>query len=176
MVVASSISDSPLIDKVESSRVPSVVVVDPRFDAYTSLAASARIGRIDLHFRSAGAAALKLADRIDVDAWLIAAELDDMSGEDFAGLLQARRGDAKVALMSDWGSGTRQHALAEQSAREAGADAVLSAPISVADLEQLLGLPIEERRKRFAATGRSWAAVPVSIGAVVVAIAVLVIG
>jgi len=59
---------------------------------------------------------------------------------------------------------------------EAGADAVLSAPISVADLEQLLGLPIEERRKRFAATGRPWAAVPVSIGAVVVAVAVLLIG
>ncbi|MBM4011000.1 MAG: hypothetical protein FJ286_06415 [Planctomycetes bacterium] len=176
MVVAAVSSVSPLCAKVESSRVPSVVVVDPRFDAYTTLAASARRGRIDLHLRSAGASALKIADRIDVDAWLIAAELDDMSGEDFAGLLQARRGDAKMALMSDWGSGTRQHAVAEQAAREAGANAVLSAPISVADLEQLLGLPIEERRKRFAATGRSWAAVPVSIGAVVVAIAVLVIG
>lgn len=176
MVVASSISDSPLFDRVDSSRIPSVVVVDPRFDAYTALAASARMGRIDLHLRSAGAAALKLANRIDVDAWLIAAELDDMSGEDFVGLLQARRGDAKVALVSEWAAGTRQQALAEQAAREAGADAVLSSPISVADLEQLLGLPIEERRKRFAATGRSWAAVPVSIGAVVVAVAVLVIG
>jgi hypothetical protein len=53
---------------------------------------------------------------------------------------------------------------------------VLSTPISMADLEQLLGLPVEERRRRFAVTGRSWAAVPVSVGAAMVAIAVLMIG
>lgn len=176
MVVASSISDSSLLDTVDTSRIPSVVVVDPRFDAYAALAASARMGRIDLHLRSAGGAALKLAGRIDVDAWLVASELDDMSGEDFVGLLQARRGDAKVALVSEFAQGTRQKTLADQAAREAGADVVLSTPISVADLEQLLGLPIEERRKRFANNGRSWAAVPVSIGAAVVAVAVLMIG
>lgn len=174
MVVAST--TSTLLDEPGATRVPSIVVVDPRFDAYGSLVTSARMGRIDLHLRSAGTAALKLADRIDVDAWLISTELEDMSGEDFVGLLQARRGDAKVALMSEWAAGTRQHTLAEQSARESGVDVVLSAPITVADLEQLLGLPIEERRRRFAATGRSWAAVPVSIGAAMVAIAVLMIG
>lgn len=174
MVVAAN--TSALLNETGTSRVPSIVVVDPRFDAYGSLAASARVGRIDLHLRSAGSAALKLADRIDVDAWLISSELDDMSGEDFVGLLQARRGDAKVALVTEWPVGSRQQALAEQTAREAGVDAVLSTPISIADLEQLLGLPIEERRRRFAATGRSWAAVPVSVGAAMVAIAVLMIG
>jgi len=177
MVVSASTFDTPLTDTANASCIPSVVVVDPRFDAYKSLATSARMGRIDLHLRSSGSSALKLAGRIDVDAWLVAAELDDMSGEDFVGLLHARRGDAKVALMSEWAAGTRQQALAEQAAREAGADAVLSAPISVADLEKLLGLPLEERRKRIAAaSGRSWAAVPVSIGAAVVAVAVLMIG
>lgn len=174
MVVASN--TSALLDETGTARVPSIVVVDPRFDAYAPLAASARMGRIDLHLRSAGAAALKLADRIDVDAWLISSELDDMSGEDFVGLLQARRGDAKVALVSEWPVGSRQQALAEQAAREAGVDVVLSTPITVSDLEQLLGLPVEERRRRFAANGRSWAAVPVSIGAAMVAIAVLMIG
>ncbi len=174
MVVASTTSS--LLDDVGTSRVPSIVVVDPRFDAYTSLAASARTGRMDLHLRSAGGAALKLADRIDVDAWLVASELDDMSGEDFVGLLQARRGEVKVALVSEWPVGSRQHTLAEQTAREAGVDVVLSTPISMADLEQLLGLPVEERRRRFAVTGRSWAAVPVSVGAAMVAIAVLMIG
>jgi DNA-binding response OmpR family regulator len=174
MVVAAN--TSALLDETGTSRVPSIVVVDPRFDAYASLAASARMGRIDLHLRSAGAAALKLADRIEVDAWLISSELDDMSGEDFVGLLQARRGDAKVALVTEWPVGSRQQVLAEQAAREAGVDVVLSTPITVSDLEQLLGLPVEERRRRFAANGRSWAAVPVSVGAAMVAIAVLMIG
>jgi hypothetical protein len=81
-----------------------------------------------------------------------------------------------VALVSEWPVGSRQHTLAEQTAREAGVDVVLSTPISMADLEQLLGLPVEERRRRFAVTGRSWAAVPVSVGAAMVAIAVLMIG
>lgn len=159
-----------------TATLPGVVVVDPRFDAYTALAASARLGKIDLHLRSSGQSALKLVDRIHVDAWLIAAELDDMSGEDFVGLLQARRGDAKIAMVDESSAGSRRH-LAEQAGREAGVDMVLSTPITVADLEELLGLPIEERRRRFpAVSGRSWAALPVSVGAAMIAIAVLMIG
>lgn len=160
-----------------TAALPGVVVVDPRFDAYTALAASARLGKIDLHMRSSGHAALKLVDRIHVDAWLIATELDDMSGEDFVGLLQARRGDAKIAMVDEATAASRRFMLAEQAGREAGVDMVLSTPISVADLEELLGLPIEERRRRFpAVTGRSWAALPVSVGAAMIAIAVLMIG
>jgi len=157
-------------------RVPNIVVVDPRFDAYTALAASARLGRLDLHFRSSGSSAIKLATRLDVDAWLIASELDDMSGEDFVGLLQSKRGEAKVAMVDAAAQGSRNFQVAEQSAREAGVDVVLSKPITVGDLEELLGLPLEERRRRFAAPGRSWAAVPVTVGAAMIAIAVLMIG
>jgi len=61
-----------------AAALPGVVVVDPRFDAYTALAASARMGKIDLHMRSSGNSALKLVDRIHVDAWLIAGELGDL--------------------------------------------------------------------------------------------------
>jgi CheY-like chemotaxis protein len=157
-------------------RVPSIVVVDPRFDAYTSLAASARVGRLDLHFRSSGSAALKLAHRLEVDAWLIASDLDDMSGHDFVGLLETRRGGAKVAMVDSAVLGSRHRDLAEQAALEAGVDVVLSQPITVADLEELLGLPIEERRRRFAVAGRTWAAVPVAVGTAMIAIAVLMIG
>jgi CheY-like chemotaxis protein len=170
------IANNMMVELHSDRTVPGVVVVDPRFDAYTSLAASARMGRLDLHFRSSGSAALKLADRLEVDAWLIASELDDMSGEDFVGLLQARRGDAKVAMVDAAAEGSRHFQLAEQAAREAGVDMVLSKPITVSDLEELLGLPIEERRLRVAAPGRSWAAVPVSVGAAMIAIAVLMIG
>lgn len=150
---------------------PHVVVVDPQFDAYSELAASARSGRIGLHFRSGGREAMKLARHLDIDAWLVAAELDDMSGHDFVELLGAVRGDAKVAMI---GSGF----AASRSASEAGADMVLAQPITVADLEELLGLPAEERSRRLAARGfaGSWAALPVSVGAAVVALAILMIG
>lgn len=171
MVIAHGLSEDLAV-----SQIPGVVVVDPRFDAYASLAASARMGRIDLHMRSSGGAALKLVDRLRVDAWLIATELDDMSGEDFVGLLQARRGDAKIAMIDDSVAGSRRSIFAEQVGREAGVDMVLSSPITVADLEELLGLPIEERRRRFSASGRTWAAFPVSVGAAMIAIAVLMIG
>lgn len=158
------------VDQVERT-APSVVVVDPQFDAYRELAASARAGRIDLHFRSGGTQAMKLARHLDVDAWLVAGELDDMSGHDFVELLGAVRGDAKVAMI---GAGL----AASRSAQEAGADRVVSQPITVADLEELLGLPVEERNRLLAAKGfsGSWAALPVSVGAAVVAWAVMMIG
>lgn len=158
------------VDQFERT-TPNVVVVDPQFDAYRELATSARVGRIGLHFRSSGAQAIKLARHLDVDAWLVATELDDMSGHDFVELLGAVRGDAKVAMI---GAG-----LADaRSAEEVGADVVMAQPITVADLEELLGLPAEERSRRLAAKGfaGSWAALPVSVGAAVVALAVLMIG
>ncbi|MCE9630435.1 MAG: hypothetical protein K8S94_06925 [Planctomycetia bacterium] len=164
------------LDGDERARLPSVVVVDPSFDSYGALAASARMGRLDLHLRSSGGAAIKLAGKIPVDAWLIAPDLDDMSGQDFVGLLESRRAGAKIAMVDVESEGSRHRQLAEQSALEVGVDVVLSKPITVADLEELLDLPIEERRRRFAAQGRSWAALPVSIGAAVIAIAVLMVG
>jgi CheY-like chemotaxis protein len=151
---------------------PSVVVVDPQFDAYRDLAASARSGRIGLHFRSSGAQALKLARRLEIDAWLVATELDDMTGQDFLDLLGDVRADAKVAMIVPAVGG-------DSVACEAGADLVLEQPITMADLEDLLGLPAPERSRRLVAKGfasGSWAALPVSVGAAVVAIAVLMIG
>lgn len=165
MVIKASWSD----ELVE--RVPNVVVVDPQFDAYRDLAASARVGRIGLHFRSSGSQALKLARHVEIDAWLVAAELDDMGGQDFVELLGGFRGDAKVAMIGS-------PMLGDHAAREAGADMVVNQPITVADLEELLGLPVDERGRRLAARGfaGSWATLPVSVGAAVVALAVLMIG
>lgn len=167
-----------LFDDVVRNRIPSVVVVDPEFDAYKDLAASARQGRLDLHFRSSGASAMKLARHLEVDAWLVAAELDDMAGHDFVDLLATVRGSSKVAIVDASSSGSRQRTIAEQAAAEVGVDAVLSQPISWADLEELLELTVEERGQRLKARGivGSWAALPVSVGAAVVAMAVLMIG
>ena len=167
-----------LFDDVVKNRIPSVVVVDPEFDSYKDLAASARQGRLDLHFRSCGAGAMKLARHLEVDAWLVASELDDMAGHDFVELLATVRGSSKVAIVDANGTGSRQRTIAEQAAAEVGVDAVLSQPISWADLEELLELTIEERGQRLKARGivGSWAALPVSVGAAVVAMAVLMIG
>jgi len=73
-----------------TATIPNVVVVDSEFESYKSLAASARLGRINLHFRESGAAALNHLKHQRVDAWLVASQLDDMSGGDFVELLRAR--------------------------------------------------------------------------------------
>ncbi len=138
------------LDSSDDRRVPNVVVVDPQFDAYKDLAASARDGHIGLHFRSSGLAAIKLARRFEADAWIVGSELDDMSGRDFMALLADIRVDAKV----------------------------VAEPITRAELEALIDMPASERGRRLhlrAAAG-SWVALPVSVGAAVVALAILMVG
>lgn len=160
-----------------SSDAPSVVVVDPRFDAYKALAASARQGRLDLHLRSSGSEALRLGERVQVDAWIVAADLDDMSGHDLVELLQARAGGAPVAMVIDDADG-RRRVLAEQATTEAGADASLAHPISLLDLERLLGLTAEERAREVVGQvgRRQYVTMPVGVGAAVIAMAVLMMG
>ena len=160
-----------------SSDVPSVVVVDPRFDAYKALAASARQGRIDLHLRSSGFEALRLGDRVEVDAWIVAADLDDMSGHDLVELLQSQAGGSPVAMVIDDADG-RRRVLAEQAAAEAGADEALAHPISLLDLERLLGLTAEERAREFVGQPgrRQYVTLPVGVGAAAIAMVVLMMG
>lgn len=173
----------------EGRSVPNVVVVDPHFDAYKPLAASARLGRIGLHFRSSGSDALKLARRLDVDAWLIAAELDDMSGHDLVQLLKvdpaggddhrdAAGAAGRVAIIESVQPGGRHWAIAESEATAVGADTVMSHPISLADLESLLDLTAEERSQKLSAEfrGRPYVTLPIGVGAAVIAIVVLAMG
>ena len=156
--------------------VPSVVVVDPEFNSYATLAASARLGNLQLHLRSAGTDAIRLNRRIHVDAWIVASELDDMSGHDLVELLKSECSDIPVAMVIDAARG-RRNAVESAAATEAGADVALSHPISLADLERLLGLPSEERAREFGSNGsKPFVTLPVGIGAAVIAIAVLMTG
>jgi DNA-binding response OmpR family regulator len=161
----------------DSLDMPSVVVVDSKFDAYGALVASARRGRLQLHLRSSGAEALRLNRRITVDAWLVASDLDDMSGHDLVELLKGDASGSPVAMIVDSPDG-RRRALDIQAAIEAGADDTLTQPITLGDLERLLGMTVEERAAEFATKGvrRPFATLPVGIGAAVIAVAVLMIG
>jgi len=159
--------------------LPHVVVVDPRFDSYKPLAASARLGKLVIHFRSSGSEAMKWAHHLSVDAWLVAEQLDDMSGHDFVSLLKAGAPDgSRVAMVDAPRARDRRWNIADAAATESGADALLPHPISFADLENLLGLPSEARSEMLAEAGltRPFLTLPVGVGAAVIAIAVLMIG
>lgn len=168
------------MDSLSEEMVPNVVVVDPQFEHYKLLAASARLGKLNLHFRSSGAEALKLARRLRVDAWLVAPELDDISGADFLEVLQSRLGRARLAIVESAAPGSAQWQSTQQKAAEAGANDTLSPPITFRDLEQLLGLSTEERPVLLTAdastTARSLLTLPIGASAAAVALAVLMLG
>lgn len=158
--------------------VPNIVVVDPAFDSYKTLAASARAGKLLLHFRSSGADALKLARRHHVDAWLVAPDLDDMSGFDFIELLRAQHGLERspgpkcVAMV-----GERSGDPTVWKALEAGADLSVTQPMTFRSLEQLLGMTHEQRRGSMPEhhASRLFLAVPIGVGAAIVSIAVILL-
>lgn len=159
--------------------LPSVVVVDPQFDNYKPLAASARLGKLVVHFRSSGAEAIKLSRRMRVDAWLVASDLDDMAGQDFIDLLQTRTGGAALAMVETAAAGSARWESTHREAADAGAATTLSPPITFRDLEGLLGLPAEERVGLFAESSqltRAFVTLPVGVSAAAVAVAVLMLG
>lgn len=167
------------LDSGPEDGVPNVVVVDPHFEHYKPLAASARLGKLNLHFRSSGADALRLARRLRIDAWLVAPELDDISGADFLELLQSRLGQSRLAMVEAASPGSAQWQATQRQADEASADATLSPPITFRDLEQLLGLSSEERAVLLSAesspAARALVTLPIGVSAAAVAIAVLML-
>ena len=165
-------------DPDDVNHVPTVVVVDPNFDAYKPLAASARLGGLNLYFRASGVEAMSLTRRLKVDAWLVAEDLADVSGADFIDLLKSRSAGSRLAIVDDAEAGTDRHCEVKRMATEAGAAMTLSPPISLADLERLVGLPAAERSVVLSdrtAAARALVTLPVGVTAAAVAIAVLVL-
>lgn len=158
--------------QINEEHVPSVMVVDPSFDAYGTLAAEARQGRLNLHLRSSGSDALRIARRRPVDAWIVAEELDDMSGHDFVALLNS--------LEVDWGTGAVAMVDPSGSLDLAAveSDMVLHQPITLDDLAALLATPVEKRAEVLAlpVVRRGLVTLPVGIGAAMIAMAVLIMG
>ncbi len=160
MVSLSELSTLPMI--------PDVVVVDPNFQLYAPLVAAARAGRLNLHLRASGAEALKLGRRLNVDAWLVSPELDDMAGNDFVSLLESlpNRSSHAVAMVAPSGSPKTADALHH--------------PISLDAIEAVLRSPATKTAVDVAAneTSRTRAllSLPIGVGAAMLAIAVLMMG
>lgn len=64
-----------------------IVIVDSTFDHYDDFVAAAQTGQIGLHFCVSGQSAVRFARRYRADAWLLASDLDDMSGFDLLEML-----------------------------------------------------------------------------------------
>jgi CheY-like chemotaxis protein len=67
--------------------VREVVIVDSSCDRYPDFVRAAQSGEIGLHFCVDGRSAVRLARRFRADAWLVSAELPDMSGLDLIDML-----------------------------------------------------------------------------------------
>lgn len=80
----------------QSRAVREVVIVDPQCDRYSDFVQAAEAGRLGLHFCVDGRSALQLARRFRADAWLVAAELPDVSGLDLVSMLSGRVMQAEV--------------------------------------------------------------------------------
>ena len=160
-----------------------MVVLDPRFDAYPELVESARAGRLRLHMRSSGEEGLAFAKKQPVDAWLIATDLDDMSGTDFVHLL---RSQLEVSKATDSEGGEQRVAIISEvagrpghwEATEHGADTAMVKPISMSDLERFLEMTPAEREMILPGRdlARSILTLPVSMGAAVASLAVIMLG
>ena len=187
-------------NQLDGPWVPNVVVVDPRFDAYKSLAASARLGKLNLHFRSSGADAIKLSRKQPVDAWLIATDLDDMSGHDLVELLRSFNrsfnagqevGQADEAQAQD-SQPVSQPACKiavvqptttpSNGVLELGTElSVLTPPITFQDLEALLGMKAGKQQSLLVAPRtdgnktRSFFEVPVAVGAAIISVVVMIV-
>lgn len=159
-----------LLEGAKLPLVPSVVVVDPEFQAYGPLVAAARAGRLNLHLRATGAEAIKLARRLDIDAWLVSSDLDDMAGEDFVELLEKlpSRGSHSVAMI----------ASAESAKAGLAATETLHHPITADAVEGLLRTASSETTE-VTLSGRTRVrtllTLPVGVGAALVAIAALMV-
>ena len=70
-----------------STSIGELVIVDSSCDHYGDFVRAAQAGEVGLHFCVDGRSAVRLARRFRADAWLVAAELPDMSGFDLLDML-----------------------------------------------------------------------------------------
>ena len=72
---------------LHAAGIREIVIVDWSCDRYGDFVRAAQDGEVGLHFCVDGRSAVRLARRFRADAWLISAELPDMSGFDLVDML-----------------------------------------------------------------------------------------
>jgi DNA-binding response OmpR family regulator len=74
-------------NSLRSIGIHEIVIVDGTCDRYGDFVQAAQVGDVGLHFCVDGRSAVRLSRRFRADAWLVAAELPDMSGFDLLDML-----------------------------------------------------------------------------------------
>jgi CheY-like chemotaxis protein len=72
---------------LHAAGIREIVIVDYSCDRYGDFVRAAQDGEVGLHFCVDGRSAVRLARRFRADAWLVSAELPDMSGFDLVDML-----------------------------------------------------------------------------------------
>lgn len=72
---------------LRTAGIREIVIVDCSCDRYGDFVRAAQDGEVGLHFCVDGRSAVRLARRFRADAWLVAADLPDMSGFDLLDML-----------------------------------------------------------------------------------------
>lgn len=144
---------------LRASGIREIVIVDSNCDRYADFVQAAREGEVGLHFCVDGRSAVRLARRFRADAWLISAELPDMSGFDLLEMLSPHvlqgnvdplMGGSRVSL-DQVGKGRRSAVFMaaetyrleeEQRALAAGVSGYLVRPVTL-DMIRASRLPAE---------------------------------
>lgn len=178
-------TDMPIVSRAEAaadaSSTVGIVVVDPRFDAYKSLATAAKLGRCTLHFRGSGRAALQLLSKRRVEAVIVGPALDDMAGHEFVALLQTHLADtppgAGVPMVLMASAAVDPQAAADPAWLASGCAGTLSHPITTMDVEDRLRGRHRRGRNadRVAGLLRAMATLPVGVSVAVITIAALLL-
>ncbi|MCE9629608.1 MAG: hypothetical protein K8S94_02655 [Planctomycetia bacterium] len=72
---------------LRSVGINEIVIVDGTCDRYADFVQAAQAGEVGVHFCVDGRSAVRLSRRFRADAWLVAAELPDISGFDLLDML-----------------------------------------------------------------------------------------
>ena len=72
---------------LHAAGIREIVIVDSSCDRYGDFVRAAQDGEVGLHFCVDGRSAVRLARRFRADAWLVSADLPDMSGFDLLDML-----------------------------------------------------------------------------------------
>jgi DNA-binding response OmpR family regulator len=85
---------------LQSIGINEIVIVDATCDRYGDFVQAAQAGEVGLHFCVDGRSAVRLSRRFRADAWLVAADLPDMSGFDLLDMLSSHvlQGDVDPLL------------------------------------------------------------------------------